>query len=336
MKKKLLYLPFLFLVLSSSLLGQVNSNGLVPYSEKDLWGYMNRDKETVIAPSFDKASFFDFYIEDLPWAIVRKDSKYGAINQEGSIQIPIAFDSIVREAIHTTAGRLIEVYQDNTKLYLTEAGELIEQMIGERKLLYSCNGPLTFNCRTYIKTDDFEQNKQADTLNYSYVEPHFGREGGLKIKDTINVQLDSIVVVAPSEVNILYRNDGKINICRSISKDNADALCLGFKYDEVVYLDCLDKPAYKTYGLIIKIADDRQLQTVFKVRQGDYWGIIDLTAMESNRFSSKYKQSWEFIPPKYRMIQQAKYRYYYVEHAEGQFGYIMPLGRGQVREYWHD
>ena len=81
----------LFLVFTIPVFAQESDMSLIPYRKGDLWGYASPDKSIVIAPVYEAA---DLFYEG--YAVVKKGGKYGYINKEGKVVIPIKYFSAKR------------------------------------------------------------------------------------------------------------------------------------------------------------------------------------------------------------------------------------------------
>lgn len=66
-----------------------NANDLVPYRKGDEWGFALRDKSIFIVPQHDEV-----YPFENGFAKVRNGTRYGIINPQGEIIVPIKFDAI--------------------------------------------------------------------------------------------------------------------------------------------------------------------------------------------------------------------------------------------------
>ena len=62
---------------------------LIPYRKGDLWGYASPDKNIAIKPEYEEANLF---YEG--FAVVKKGGKYGYINKDGKVVIPIKFSPL--------------------------------------------------------------------------------------------------------------------------------------------------------------------------------------------------------------------------------------------------
>lgn len=82
--KKLLLV--LFLAFTIPVFAQDADMSLIPYRKGDLWGYANPYKSIVIEPVYNEA---DLFYEGL--AVVKKAGKYGYINKDGKVVIPIKY-----------------------------------------------------------------------------------------------------------------------------------------------------------------------------------------------------------------------------------------------------
>jgi WG containing repeat len=84
---KRINLILIFLISSAiSVFAQDADSSLIPYRQGDLWGYSGPYKNIVIKPEYEET---DFFYEG--FAIVKKGNKYGYINKEGKVVIPIKF-----------------------------------------------------------------------------------------------------------------------------------------------------------------------------------------------------------------------------------------------------
>lgn len=306
--------------------GQGNVNELIPYCDEGAWGYMNKEKEVIIPAAFDEVHFFDLRLGKQSMARVKKSNKYGVIDKNGKLIIPIKFDSIGRYSIATTRGSYGEIFQNGKHRYFKANGKIRKKLKGERVRTWGCGFGMIDHCIGYktIKNLAFVDTKGEVNYEYREIVTHEkGRTRTARI-DTVQVDLDSIVCPTYSNVKILYRNDGKINVCRLRpgKKKRLNLFCLGYKYDEVEYIVCNPTVISGIYEPIIK------------VREGNNWGLIDLSVLQSDRIRADYKTSWEYVKPSYFNIIAKKYDYIFVEYEEGKFGYIKPLGAGKVTEYW--
>lgn len=76
----------LFLTCTVSVFAQDPDMSLIPYRKGDLWGYATTDKNIFIKPEYEEANLF---YEG--FAVVKKGGKYGYINKEGKVVIPIKY-----------------------------------------------------------------------------------------------------------------------------------------------------------------------------------------------------------------------------------------------------
>ena len=82
--KKLLLV--LFLAFTIPVFAQDADMSLIPYRKGDLWGYADPYKSIVIEPVYNEA---DLFYEGL--AVVKKAGKYGYVNKDGKVVIPIKY-----------------------------------------------------------------------------------------------------------------------------------------------------------------------------------------------------------------------------------------------------
>jgi hypothetical protein len=76
----------LFLAFAIPVFAQEPDMTLIPYRKGDLWGYTTTDKNIFIKPEYEEANLF---YEG--FAVVKKGGKYGYINKEGKVVIPIKY-----------------------------------------------------------------------------------------------------------------------------------------------------------------------------------------------------------------------------------------------------
>ncbi|MFZ1453189.1 MAG: WG repeat-containing protein [Ferruginibacter sp.] len=76
----------LFIAFTVPVFAQEPDMSLIPFRKGDLWGYASPDKNIIITPAYDEA---DLFYEG--FAVVKKGGKYGYINKEGKVVIPIKF-----------------------------------------------------------------------------------------------------------------------------------------------------------------------------------------------------------------------------------------------------
>lgn len=95
------FLIFCFCILSTSstLLAQVGQRTgeiLIPFRQKNHWGFCDTLGRIVIQPYYDSAGFFsgDRYKNPDELALVSKDGRQGAIDKEGNVIIDLAYDAI--------------------------------------------------------------------------------------------------------------------------------------------------------------------------------------------------------------------------------------------------
>lgn len=86
MNLKKLILGLTLLLSASSLFAQEPDMTLIPYRKGDLWGYAAIDRSIVIKPEYEEANLF---YEG--FAVVKKGGKFGYINKEGKVVIPIKY-----------------------------------------------------------------------------------------------------------------------------------------------------------------------------------------------------------------------------------------------------
>ncbi|MBL7702921.1 MAG: WG repeat-containing protein [Ferruginibacter sp.] len=85
MTSKKLLLAFLTLYTIPAF-AQEPDMSLIPYRKGNLWGYAAADKNIVVKPEYEEANLF---YEG--FAVVKKGGKYGYINKEGKVVIPIKY-----------------------------------------------------------------------------------------------------------------------------------------------------------------------------------------------------------------------------------------------------
>jgi len=78
----------LFLACTLPVFAQEPDMSLIPYRKGNLWGYAAPDKNIAITPEYEEANLF---YEG--FAVVKKGGKYGYINKEGKVVIPIKYFS---------------------------------------------------------------------------------------------------------------------------------------------------------------------------------------------------------------------------------------------------
>jgi hypothetical protein len=79
-------LLILFLACTIPVFAQEPDMTLIPYRKGDLWGYAASDRSIAIKPEYEEANLF---YEG--FAVVKKGGKYGYINKEGKVVIPIKY-----------------------------------------------------------------------------------------------------------------------------------------------------------------------------------------------------------------------------------------------------
>lgn len=82
--KKLLFI--LALAFALPVFAQDADMSLIPYRKGDLWGYAYPDKTIAIKPEYNEA---DLFYEG--FAVVKKGGKYGYVNKDGKVVIPIKY-----------------------------------------------------------------------------------------------------------------------------------------------------------------------------------------------------------------------------------------------------
>jgi len=79
-------LLLLFLTVTVQVFAQEPDMTLIPYRKGDLWGYATADKTIIITPQYQEAQlFYEGY------AAVKKNGKYGYINESGKTVIPFNY-----------------------------------------------------------------------------------------------------------------------------------------------------------------------------------------------------------------------------------------------------
>lgn len=81
---RLLLVLFLFLNIIVS--GQTN---LIPYRDRDKWGFCDKEGKIIIAPKYDDAYAFE---NGLSKVLLKK--KYGCINSKGEVVVPLKYDEL--------------------------------------------------------------------------------------------------------------------------------------------------------------------------------------------------------------------------------------------------
>ena len=319
-----IWLQVLVLVFSTSILfSQTTAKELIPYSKDGKWGYMDEDKVVVIDPKFDAANFFQNSLgaTDSRYARVQLGGKYGVINEQGEEILPIGFDSIEARSILTTTGAYGVIHDPNGMNYFDASGQTYDSLPGTRS--WVCGIGVY---QDYLIIDKVEVLPHTeDTFNYGYVRYEIIRDSStfLTRSDSVYTLLDSIVRFQSKRVQLQYRSDGKVDICR-MRTDRGGRLiynvCL--TYDEVSAL----RNGPKVFG--------RAYWREIRVRQGESWGIVDLKTMSGSKVTTDYRRRWEIVPPKYEAIRSKAGKYFLVEYSKDQYGYIDAKRGGPVMEYW--
>jgi len=81
-------LLILFLACTIPVFAQEPDMSLIPYRKGNLWGYADANKNIAIKPEYEEANLF---YEG--FAVVKKGGKYGYVNKEGKVVIPIKYFS---------------------------------------------------------------------------------------------------------------------------------------------------------------------------------------------------------------------------------------------------
>ncbi|TAE24115.1 MAG: hypothetical protein EAZ91_20875 [Cytophagales bacterium] len=66
---------------------QMDMLGLIPYRQKGRWGFVNNNRQVIVACQYDDVGVFS---EGL--AMIRSGGKFGYVNQQGGLQIPLLYD----------------------------------------------------------------------------------------------------------------------------------------------------------------------------------------------------------------------------------------------------
>lgn len=65
------------------------SQKLFPFNKDTLWGVIDENKEIIVSPTYDKVFFYQNYDKGNATAIVKKNDRFGLINRQGEVIIPI-------------------------------------------------------------------------------------------------------------------------------------------------------------------------------------------------------------------------------------------------------
>ncbi len=110
LKGRKIYIIF-FIILIKSVSVYAQTNMLVPYRVKSLWGYSDYSGNLMISPMYDSVTFFTNYSVDgsvYKIAIIYKNGKRGIINEQGEKLFPVMYDFIdIIPAYYTGADAII-------------------------------------------------------------------------------------------------------------------------------------------------------------------------------------------------------------------------------------
>ena len=118
--------------------------------------------------------------------------------------------------------------------------------------------------------------------------------------------------------------------------DQKNNICLGFKYDELEFIPSNIFAILDGKDPIRVMRGGKQVgfvESIFKARSGERWGMIDLNAFLPDHIPMPYWEAWEVVPVKYLSIKPYEYGYYFVEYHPGHYGYIRLGPRGRLKEY---
>ncbi len=115
---------------------EFSDNGLLSFTEKRKYGFLNESCEIIIKPQYSYAYKFDSYNH----AIVQSGDKYGMINEKGEIVLPIIYSQISKD-IFTD---YLVLKSDNLRGFASPDGTLIFPAISDDFLFFINNQAVIF------------------------------------------------------------------------------------------------------------------------------------------------------------------------------------------------
>ena len=156
-----IFLSFIFLlIVNLSLFSQTD---LVPYRLKDKWGYSDLKGNIKIKVKYDSVGIFKAYKpEKIKVAIVKKNNKFGLIDENGKKLIPVKYSFLVQEGHLDTPPEMFYFTGDyNTNRFLVKKKNKFGIVDSKNKIIIP------------IKYDTLLENYNSQSEGYDY----FGRRG---------------------------------------------------------------------------------------------------------------------------------------------------------------
>ena len=305
------------------LAGQSTRVDLVPYQAAGKWGYMNQEKEVVIEPQYDEASFFHIVVGP-PYtslARVKINEHFGVIDAQGDQFLPPNYDSIALRATLTTTGNYGMLFANDSTYYFDHQGEVMPQYPGDQTWI--CGVGMFHDNFVVKEVQSFDDS--TGTYNYGYRRMVVRKDssGMSATRDSVYALLDSIVHFQSRPLELLYNRNGQVDVCHNMLNNRGNPVIkVCMTYDEIRWPD--EAPAI--FG--------RSYEPQLLVKKDNNWGVLDLKIMMEPRIRTDYRSRWEIAPPKYERIIDKQRHYYLVEYEKGKLGYIRAESRRKLVEYW--
>lgn len=332
-----------FLATSLGSYAQYIDVSMIPYRQGDLWGYSSPDKQILIKPQFQEASWFSEGI-----AAVKKGNKWGYINRTGKLIIPAKYTVArpFRKGFMPKNGKEggdsilfagASVRTDGTEICINVKGQTLwkcpaiaENAVAENRIPIETK---SVDKKYAVPNADGLFDKIMDDYNIPgsdksfYIAVKNNRYGVFNSTfDTIvPFEYDSIMYNRSSGKPMLkiYKNgnygmmypDGKPAITpefTSISEVNNDGRYLAIvKKNNQSYLKDLNKP--------------EMISPAFNNIEYDHGGFV---ITDSNNMKGYYFNENQMIAPKYVELQRLRNTdYFLVKTFSGKTGYVDSSGR---------
>ena len=95
---KRIFSALILTAIAVSSFAQIKNDTLIPYRDKKLWGFADRQLKIVIKPAYDTVFFFDDVYAGANFqkrvARVTKNGKMGLVNRQGKLVVPVTHTNL--------------------------------------------------------------------------------------------------------------------------------------------------------------------------------------------------------------------------------------------------